>query len=167
MARAQPEVKRKHVSAEHQQSRDTFCCLQPLSCQGVYPKGSGSGVQGTDFTSWAGIILTSWHRFIKALNWNWTWLRNNPVRSTEQAAAGTDAAFWQVNAQPLAHWCIKKPKVKTTALSDKQSNGGMLQLFLKHTLQELEIHSEALKAMGISTATVMLHSNLCISNNCN
>lgn len=31
------------------------------------------------------------------------------------ATAGMDAAFWQVNAQPLAQWCIKKPKVKTTA----------------------------------------------------
>lgn len=33
MARAHTEVKRKHARAEHQQSRDTFCCLQSLSCQ--------------------------------------------------------------------------------------------------------------------------------------
>lgn len=51
MGRAQTEVKRKHVKAQDLHSRGTFFCLQPLSCQGVYPNGSGSGAQGTDFTS--------------------------------------------------------------------------------------------------------------------
>lgn len=101
--------------------------ILPAELELYWPVGTGSQKPWTETELGSGIILS------------------DPL---SMAAAGMDAPFWQVNAQPLAHWCIKKPKAKTTALSDKQSNGGMLQLFPKPTLQVLEIHSEALKSHG-------------------
>jgi len=97
MDRAQAEVK-KHGRAQHQQSGDVFCCIQSLSCQGVSPKGSATGlahhVGGPR-------QLCSGHRFYQ-LSWNYTgqlaqvhkglelrlnfWVRNNPTRSIERGS---------------------------------------------------------------------------------
>lgn len=101
--------------------------ILPAELELYWPVGTGPQKPWTETELGSGIILS------------------DPLST---AAAGMDAAFWQVNAQPLAHWCIKKPKVKNTVLADKQSNGGMLQLFCKPILQELEIHNEALKSHG-------------------